>query len=387
MTRCLTIAAALSFGCAAPLAAATLTQTLDAVLADLAAATGTPGAAATVRRNGAVVWSGATGYADPASGRSFTPDTLSSIASVTKLVTATMMQRLEERGLLDLDDPIATYIPADLPGAGAVTARQLIDMTAGYADVEFLPQFQAAFDDPNHAWTRAELLAEVEAPQFPPGSQYEYSNTNYLILAEIVDRVYPGGMAQAFQDDIVVPAGLEGLMYFDRDASAAPRVAHGFRTRGGVTIDVNAGALDLGVNTGVWGTIWGDGGIVATADGVALFADALYGGTILNDANTAALDTCSYTIADRCWGGFIGAFNGYSAFVMHDPTRGVTISAVTNALDEDSFAQAAFLDGLIGAYIKSEGAPAPVPLPGAAAFSLVGLAVLAGLSRRRVRND
>lgn len=84
-----------------------VTTALDLALAVLVQNTGSPGASATVTRRGQTLWSGASGFADPAAGVPFTKDTLSSIASVTKLVTSTIVLRLAQDGLIALDEVIA----------------------------------------------------------------------------------------------------------------------------------------------------------------------------------------------------------------------------------------------------------------------------------------
>ena len=370
----------------APLAAAPLAvaDALDARLAELVAATRSPGASATIPVGGRTVWSHAAGLARPDTGEPFTEDTLSSVASVTKLVTSAIVTRLAEEGLIDLDAPIAPHVPATIPGADRVTARQLVDMTAGYPDASYDPAIEAAFADPNHVWTREALFAAIRPPQFEPGSAYDYSNTNYWLLGQIIDSVYPGGTEAAFRDYIAGPAGLGLDVVFARDPAVASRVADGYRTSGGITTNVNAGALDLGVNTSVWGPLWTDGGIVATSGGIARFADALYGGDLLNPENTAAVGAgCLFDFEDRCWTGFVGAFNGYGAFVLHDVERKVTISAVINALDEDNALQYAFLPGLAEAYVAAEPMLAPVPVPGALPLLALGLGGLAALRRFR----
>lgn len=346
----------------APGRAQTLGQTMQAALARAVAATHTPGAAVSITCNGTPVWSGAAGVSEVTTAQPFTRTTLSSVASVTKMVTATLVLRMAEDGLLALDSPISAVLGASIPDGATVTIRNLLQMRSGYFDIERYSWFAAAANDPNYVWKRAELFRHIKPPRFTPGSRFQYSNVNFLLLSAIIDAAYPGGVAAAYRAYMGGPAGLGGRVSFARVAALAPRVAHGYQTVGGVTTDVNAGARNLGVNTSVWGTLWGDGGVVATADGLARFADALFGGRLLNSASLAAMQTPlraggpyglgleRNSIDGHDWYGHVGAFQGYTAFIGHDPARGVTIAAVANALDADSDAQGHLLVDVVAAY-------------------------------------
>ena len=341
----------------APSLPKTLTATLEATLA----ATDTPGAAATITRHGRTVWSVAAGQAATEDGRPFRRDTLSSVASVTKMLTASIVMRLVEGGVLHLDAPVAGLVPADVPDAGRVTLRDLLGMRSGYADTENDPAFLRKVADPNHRWTDADFFGPLKPPHFKPGSQVEYSNVNFVLLGKVIDAVYPGGVGAAFDELVRRPARLGDAAVFRRDPCVAGRVAHGYQTQNGTTADVSHGARDLGVSTAVWGTIWTDGGLVATADGLARFGDALFGGQIVRPATLAAMEAPlahssqglgleEATIDGHRWYGHVGAFDGYTAVLLHDPVRDVTIAGVANALDADTGAQEALFLNLIAAY-------------------------------------
>lgn len=320
----------------------------------------TPGGAAEIRVGDTIVWQAAVGQAKAGPAARFRPDTLSSVASVTKTIMATMVMRLVERGVLSLDKPIAPYLPSSIPATDQVTLRQLLGMRSGYREIENDPGFLRAITDPNHVWTREKFFRRITAPHFTPGTQYEYVNTNYLLLSAIVAKVAPDGMQGAFRRLIAEPAGLGQDVVFARNPAVAPRVADGWRTRGGRRRNVNAGARNLGVNTSVWGPLWGDGGVVASADGLARFSRALFGGRLVRPETLAAmrpttpnedgLGLQAFTIDGHEWLGHFGAFNGYVALLAYDVQRDTTLTIVANALDEDTGGQAAILFPLVTAY-------------------------------------
>lgn len=380
----LTLRAALVLGCVATLSASPVFAAgptaagapaateraqgvLDTAFAGALAQSKTPGGAAAISREGVLVWSGAAGLADTQTRRPFDARTLTSVASVTKLFTATLVMRMAEQGTLALDAPIARYLDAKIPAADTVTLRNLLSMRSGYNDVEGSETFLARINDPNYAWTYDALFALIEKPHARPGQKFEYCNTNYVILSAIIEKTYPGGVAAAFRDLIARPAGIEDEAFFTREPAAAARFARGYFTLQGKTTDVNAGATDLGVPLNTWGTLWGDGGVASTALGLARFADALFGGRIVTAASLAAMVPAKGTgdyglgmtrmkLGGRQWIGHLGAFPGYGAMIAHDPARKVTVAVVINGLDGDAFAQQKIGPALVDAYDRSAAA-------------------------------
>lgn len=331
-------------------------------------ATRTAGIAATITRGGEAVWQSARGLSVVAAGAPFRRTTVASVGSVSKMFTATIVMRMAEDGLLSIDSPIAPYVPAYIPATGEVTIRDLLHMRSGYADIENLPAYIAASEDPNHVWTRKELFQPITPPHFTPGSQFEYSNVNYLLLTQIIDAVYPGGTAAAFRTYIAAPAGIEHQVSFARRTSFAANFAHGYQIDGDAVRDVSLGATRMGVNASVWGTMWGDGGIAGTATGLARFIDALFAGRIVQPATLAAMQAGSevdyglgmeqFPINGHVWYGHGGAFNGYTAFLIHDPDRDVTLAIVANTLNTDG-SQVAIPFDLVAVYDAAEAAARP----------------------------
>ena len=113
-----------------------------------------------------------------------TPDMRVRNGAVAITYTAVVLLRLQEEGVLSIDDTVDTWLP-DLPDAGQVTLRMLANMTSGYRDYVPNPDFVAAFyENPFRAWTTDELLslAFSQPRLFAPGENWDYAHTNYVIL-------------------------------------------------------------------------------------------------------------------------------------------------------------------------------------------------------------
>ncbi len=146
-------------------------------------------------------WSGAAGWVAHGSREPLTPRHTFRIASNTKTYVAAAVLRLAEEGRLSLDEPLSTHLdPAQaalLAGDGydldAITLRQVLSHTAGLADHSGDDRYaEAIIADPQHVWTRDEQVrrcVELFDPLGPPGGPFVYSDTGYVLLGGIIERV------------------------------------------------------------------------------------------------------------------------------------------------------------------------------------------------------
>lgn len=315
---------------------------LAGALDDARRASGTPGVAAAIAACGRIVWSGASGHSDRAGDIPITPRTMFVLASVSKLFVATVAMRLAEQGRLRLDDPIAPYAPGYMRDAAKVTVLDLLGHTSGYKDDEADPAVLRLLADPNHVWTRA-MLERREGPvQFAPGSRFEYCNSCYVLLGTVVESAGGAPIGDELRRYVFAPLALEDDVAIERSKAFAARIAHGYDLRGGRLVDTFDGAHDLGVPTYDWGPVWTDGGVAATADGVARFAGALFGGRLVSAASLATMlapggkgEIVEAQRHDgRTWRGHSGFYDGFTAEAWYDARRDLTIVVLANRTDD-----------------------------------------------------
>jgi peptidoglycan/LPS O-acetylase OafA/YrhL/CubicO group peptidase (beta-lactamase class C family) len=206
----------------------TLTTELQDLL-DQAVADGfVPGAVLSVSVPGYASWTGASGLADRDQGLAMEPDTPVRIASVSKMFTAVVVLQLIEEGTIELDAPIATWLPDSVPNADTITVRQLLQHTSGLYDYledrNFVAQTQR---EPNREWQPEELVAY--ATRFPPNpaGRWDYSSTNYVILGMLVEQVTGQPLAQQMRQRIFEPLGMHQTFFLPQEAVQGT-LAHGY---------------------------------------------------------------------------------------------------------------------------------------------------------------
>lgn len=198
---------------------------MEAVLAQFAQPDA-PGAAIAVVKAGAVVYTGAFGQANLAYDQPITPTTVFDAASVSKQFTAFAIALLADQGRLSLDDDLRQHLP-EVPDLGAtITIRHLLHHMSGLRDE--LGQLRLAGYRLGDAITQDDVLrlvSRMEELDQTPGTRHVYSNTNYTLLASIVERVTGTAFADWTEANIFEPLGMAQTQFVDRPTTIVPQQA------------------------------------------------------------------------------------------------------------------------------------------------------------------
>ncbi|MFJ7154245.1 serine hydrolase domain-containing protein [Streptomyces sp. NPDC101118] len=261
---------------------------------------GVPGAFAEVR-DGARTWRGAAGVADLATGRPVRPGLLHRVGSVTKTFTAAAVMQQAEQGRIRLDDPIGDHLPDLVPGprGRTVTVRMLLNHTSGIADhlrpaFPSLPGSAASIDENRFRRFRpAELIGMglAAAPAGEPGGPVGvYSNTNYLLLGELLERVTGTPAEEYITRNVIARAGLRHTAF-----PAGPRI-RGPHSR---MYESFHGLLDPPRDYSVYDTsyVGPSAGLVSTMEDLDRFYAGLLAGRIVSPASLAEMQRTGPVIA------------------------------------------------------------------------------------------
>lgn len=172
-----------------------------------------------VVRGGEVLYSRGLGYADRERETPNTADTSFRIGSVTKQFTAAAIMLLVQRGALSVDDPVRKHLPEyPAPAGDRITIHHLLTHTSGIPNLTDDPAFMAKRDRPH---TTAELIAEFadEPLEFEPGARFEYSNSGYIVLGAILERVSGRSYAELMRAEVFEPAGLRDTVVGDAEGA------------------------------------------------------------------------------------------------------------------------------------------------------------------------
>lgn len=209
------------------------------------------------------------------------------IASITKVFVAVVVLQLIEEGRLGLDDPASRYAPD--AAAWPATIRQLLNHTSGIPDFsmndEFGEQLAARRD---RRWTAADVVALVadKEPAFPAGTDYAYSNTDYVLLGEVIETVTGHGWAQEIRRRILNPLALRDTYVAGFEPVHRPVIPGYF------DLD-NDGDFDNVETDQPWTSLETSDGaagcIVSTAPDLLAFGDALFHGRLLSAERMRAM--------------------------------------------------------------------------------------------------
>jgi D-alanyl-D-alanine carboxypeptidase len=268
----------LAFGSIAASAQSLNTAKLDSLLTALATNNKMMGSLA-ISHEGKVVYSHAFGAAQLAPPVLATPATHYRVGSISKMFTAVMVMQLIEEKKLTLSTPLATFFP-ELPNAQTITIDQLLSHRSGLHNITSDPNFTAQVTQPK---THAELLAIMaqNKADFEPGAKYAYSNTNYMVLSYIVEKLTKLPYAKALRKRVLAKAHLKDTYYGGKI---------GLKKQEALSYEGGANGWKLSIETDM-SIPTGAGAVVSTPADLDRFLEALFGGKLVSAASLEQMQT------------------------------------------------------------------------------------------------
>ncbi|HOI13478.1 MAG TPA: serine hydrolase domain-containing protein [Methanoculleus sp.] len=270
-------------------------------------------------------WNYAAGNASVSPAVPATPEMRFIIASVTKTFTSVAVMQLAEDGKLSLDDSIDRWLPADvaeaIPESETITIRRLLDHTSGIADYDedaiVLEEYESPdMPVPYQKGMRQSLDA---GPLYPPGTDYTYSNVNYILLTLIIDEATGTPYEDYVTRNILVPAGMNDTFVHRTNHIPGPHMRAQESDEDGTVMDFS----DLYIQFDR-----GAGDIVSTTADLNRFHRALRSGALVSPASLAAMENTS--LQSRKTGEVAGLGEmsvgcGYGYFTQQNASEGLTL--------------------------------------------------------------
>jgi len=316
-------------------------------LLDAAVRHGLPGVSLRVKGPG-IDFQGSAGLANLITGEPLTTRHVMYTASLGKTFTAAVALQLCDEGRLDLETPITSWLSADvtrrIPSSGKITLRHLLSHTSGIIDyLNDARHWRSDFvRDPQRQWTHSDVVPYLyDKPLlFEPGTDYDYSNSNYIMAGLIIEQVSGQPVHTLIRKRVLEPVGLQHT-YNGNEAVSSEYRAHGYVNRHGRIIDTYPWYSHSGL---------ADSGIHSTPGELALFIKALFNtenilsipmrmemmnvsasGRPPSDYGMGIYVQCNPWGAGQRWYTHDGIDPGYQADMMYLPDHGLAIVLTANA--------------------------------------------------------
>ena len=288
------------------------------------------------------------GYANLSSKAPFRLPDKFRIGSNTKTFVVTVLLQLADENRLSLDDPISKFnIGVKVPNGENITVRELCEMRSGLFEAYNTPQFNKLKITPQTKVAPQQLVrwAIAQKPLFAPGTRWNYSNTNYVILGLIIESVTHDTVGNQIRKRLIEPMSLTGTTFPDGPDMPAP-YSHGYGLNSknawtDVTIDIPPSLT------------WAAGAMISTVPDMKRWVKSYVVGNTNSKAMQQQRLRCiptglgkglDFGLGVGCsggWYGYTGGLPGYNTGAYYLPSKDITLIAFVNAQREQPFPGAA----------------------------------------------
>ena len=337
---------------AAPPSESELQRSADRLIAK----SGLPGVVTLLEQDGrrTVV---ASGLSDVARRRALRTTDRFWVGSITKAFVATVVMQLVAESRLGLDDTAEDLLPGRLREGERIRLRHLLNHTSGIPEYMGLDPWATAVNRDPRVVIPAHRLVSSAARlplDFEPGTRASYSNTNYLVLAEILERVTGRPIGSLLRERIVEPLGLRATGFVRGPRAVGGNRVHGYDVSGPRPVDVSLHRL---------GGPWADGALVSNAHDLVVFFGALLRGKLVPPRLVALMRTRTkvpgshgeglglYQLPSPCGRWYYGHAGGTPGYVTwaagSRDARKIVVLAVNGVSQGGLQALGRYLDGLL----------------------------------------
>ncbi|GAA4463132.1 serine hydrolase domain-containing protein [Nibrella saemangeumensis] len=280
----------------------------------------------TIAKDGTILYTRAIGYShiNGTAKKPLTSATRFRVGSVTKMFTAAMILQLVEEGKMKLTDTLNSFFP-QIPNANRITIAHILAHRSGIQDVMNIPAFRASRFRPI---SKNELLAIIakSTPDFAPDERYAYSNSGYVVLGMIVEKVTGKSYELALQERITSRIGLKdtypgtGPIDLDRDESFSYKYGRDWEQQPETHISL----------------LFGSGFLISTPNDLASFIRALFDGKIITQESLSQMKQNKFamepfTYNGKTFYGHTGGIDNFGSWLVYLPEEKLAVAYATNA--------------------------------------------------------
>ncbi len=277
-------------------------------------------------QNGQPVYTRNVGMANEQAGQKITDASKFRIGSISKVFTSAMILKATEEKKLQLTDKLDKYYPT-VPNAGKITITDLLNHHSG---IHNFTDDEAYLTYNTKPKTHEEMVALITkgGSDFEPGSKADYSNSNYVLLTYILEKVYKKPYKDLLQEKIVKPLGLKNTYYGGKTNPAANEVMS-YKFEGSWAPEPET---DMSIPAGA-------GAVVSNVNDISRFIEALFAGKVISAASLEQMKTIKdgyglglFTIPfnEKTSYGHTGGIDGFTSMLGYFPNEKVTVAMTSN---------------------------------------------------------
>lgn len=279
-----------------------------------------------VLRNGEVIYANAIGYADAEAGAKANTNTKYRIGSISKTFTAALTLKAVEEKKIGLDQKLSQYYPA-IKNADKITIEHLLYHRSGLHSFTDDEDYQSWNTKPKTEKELIDLIAKGES-NFEPGSKFEYSNPNFILLSFILQKAYKKDYAELLLKKIIEPAGLKNT-YYGGKINPKNNECYSYNFTDKWTKESET---DMSIPAGA-------GAVVSTPSDLVKFADALFRGKIISASSVELMKTLKDNFGmglfplpfhEHTSMGHTGGIDGFTSMFSYFSDSGVAFALTSN---------------------------------------------------------